>query len=58
MYKKRFDDDKMIALVALLIATIISVSVLYALTFVLDIGIGTSKMVDVQSCYAPVDHSS
>ncbi|WP_165699499.1 hypothetical protein [Chimaeribacter californicus] len=51
MEKKRIDDNKLIAIIALLASSLIVVSVLFGMTYFSDIKNHDAARLDVKSCY-------
>ncbi|ANI31802.1 membrane protein [Yersinia entomophaga] len=51
MDKSLFDDNKVIALVGLLTAALIAVSVMFTLTYMTERQRNEAKVVDIQNCY-------
>ncbi|MFA3761370.1 hypothetical protein V1951_19170 [Yersinia sp. 2544 StPb PI] len=51
MDKSLFDDNKVIALIGLLLAALIVVSVMFAMTYMADRQRNEAQPIDVQNCY-------
>lgn len=51
-------DDKLIALIGLLSACLISVIFLFTMTWLSDVRHTPDQLVDTQSCYVKNDHSA
>ncbi|CNH97357.1 hypothetical protein [Yersinia pekkanenii] len=51
MDKSLFDDNKVIALIGLLLAALIVVSVMFAMTYMADRQRHEAKNIDIQNCY-------
>ncbi|AJJ19983.1 MULTISPECIES: hypothetical protein [Yersinia] len=51
MDKSLFDDNKVIALIGLLLAALIVVSVMFAMTYMADRQRNEVQTIDVQNCY-------